>query len=1501
MKNRFLFFICATLTLSRPFAGWAFVAPAQDHLPNYDVRDQAIATVARAQSPVRLNAESLLRARIPTLQLHTDSLLGTPRLLSAQKGFLTGPGGVGNGLSADALASIPQADPNRTLKAFLNEHAAVFGHDSSVLDSAKINRDYVTAHNGLRTVVFQQTHNDIPIYESLLVSHITRNGELVSISDRFVPDVAAAAASGTPDYAAAIAAPPISAYRAISVAAANLDLQIDEAALSQDQAPQGVLQKQTVRHELLFGPAHAEMTWLPLSSGSIRLCWQVVLAASAYPEQYLILIDAGTGEILVRRNLTAYAREQNYNVYNSDSPSPFSPGWQVPDARQPAVSNRTVVKIIGALSTNASPADWIFSTGPNNNTTIGNNVQAFLDRNFDQQPDGPTPIGTGTNLTFNFPLDLTRDPLSYSDASVVQAFYRVNWYHDTMYGYGFTEAAGNFQKTNFNRGGFGQDEVMMLVQAGADAGQSDNAFFSSPPDGINGTCAMFIWSFPRPNRDGSLDSEIVLHELTHGLSNRLLGGGPGITQLQTRGMGEGWSDFVALSLLSEANDDPHLAYANGGYVTYQLDGLQENYYYGVRRYPYCTDMSKNPLTLKDIDPTQASAHAGVPINPVFGGGPAAEVHNQGEVWCALLWEVRANIIDELGGDAGNKLMLQLVTDGLKLAPPNATYTEARDGILLADQIDTGGSFYESIWTGFAKRGLGFGARVPVASSTTGVVESYTLPPDIIITPPDGILEVKITPASGAVLFLSDTNSIFVRVKDTIPVTNATVTVTVGANNIVLKNDGKAPDFSSKDSTYSGTFLTPATGTSITLPILVTAPGKTNSTNSVTYALVPTPPNDMFTNSLKVAFGGDSVFTSNKRATIEADEPVHGGDASVAASLWYTYVPPTTGDVLVDTTGSDFTSVVAVYTNNSLTNLVAVASAVGNPAKNKGAFVNFRGTAGIVYHIAVSGATPIDTGGLRLRIGQGLTPDTNPPFASIVSPKDGLTVSSSSLVMLGTAVDPEPQPSGIRQIKISISSGAGQSETVIYPAESFDGPPSTNWSATVFLSPGVNNIFVTAIDFAGNQSTPATVQVTYRAIDPANDFFVLPQPITNNSGVFSINTLNATKEGGEPNHAGVVGGKSAWWIFTPDQDGVLNLSTTNSTFDTVLAVYTGSTLSTLVPVGSNDDAYLYSQNGFSQLAQPVKAGVTYHIAVDGFIGTGGALFLSYSFTPGQLNHITLSSNGGGVATTPILDVQSNATVVVTATPADGYVFSVWNGDVVSVANPLTVTVRSNMTLTAEFLPLAKITDDFETGDLSLVPWVTSGDAPWTVQSAYAASGQYAARSGSIQGNQSSSLQLTGSFRVADGSFDVKVSSEPVWDRLSFYIDGLLQQQWSGEVPWTTFAFSMPAGNHTVQWVYSKDSTSDAGLDAAFIDNINLPTQVPINAETPAQLSLLKQSDGNYYIQLLGQTNQIYTLQASTNLVSWSDLTTDTANAGVIRYFDPASVGTKGARYYRAVAH
>jgi hypothetical protein len=463
----------------------------------------------------------------------------------------------------------------------------------------------------------------------------------------------------------------------------------------------------------------------------MRLCWQVELTSRARGEKFRVLVDARSGEVLLRHGLTVYVSPASYRVFTSDSPTPFSPGHPTPLTNQPPLVSRSLVTW-PALDTNASPAGWI---DEGENETRGNNVDAHLDRDANDQPDLPRPQGSPFRV-FDFPMDLAQPPADYGAASVVQLFYWCNWMHDRLYALGFTEAAGNFQTTNFGRGGWGGDAVVADAQDGSGF---NNANYTSTADGFAPRIQMYLFDGPTPARDGDLDAEIVLHEYTHGLSDRLVGGGIGISAPQSSGLAEGWSDFYALALLSEPADDPGGNYAAAGYASYLLRGLRESYYFGLRRYPYSTSLSRNPLTFKDIDPAQASAHPDVPLNPIanpFNPAKASEVHNQGEVWCVTLWEMRANLIARHGFAAGNPLALQLATDGMKLSPPNPTFLEARDAILAADRVDNRGANFQELWQAFAKRGLGFHAIAPSASTTAGVVESFDLPDDLRIAPAD---------------------------------------------------------------------------------------------------------------------------------------------------------------------------------------------------------------------------------------------------------------------------------------------------------------------------------------------------------------------------------------------------------------------------------------------------------------------------------------------------------------------------------------------------------------------------------------------------------------------------------------------------------------------------------------------------------------------------------------------------------------------------------------------
>ena len=694
-----------------PVARAVLPAAHPSTIPNVDVRKGFAQPPAATAS--RDAGAAKLQNSVPGVEVSYDSLLGTPRFVRSRNGFLTGQNGVGGGVTALSRSSTYLGDADRPVKLFLDENAGLYGFGSEALAGAQKTRDAVGKSNGLRTVVWEQQLNGLPVFDAKLVANITQQGELVSVASRFVPALA-----GTAARAADSTTADLTANQAIASALASMG-EAGEPVVSASTGLDNPFQKFTVGSR----SAHARLVFLPMSGSTVRLAYEVYVNSLVTRQGFQVLVDANSGETLVRKNLTRHISDATYNVYPSDSPSPFSPGWPTPNAGQPPLVNRTLVTT-NAFSVLASPNGWI---NDGDNETRGNNADAYVDRNFDFQPDGPRPQGN-PNRVFDFPLDLTQDPLTYSNAATVQMFYKVNVYHDQLYELGFTEAFGNYQRDNLGRGGVGNDEILCYVQAGANVGAADNAFFIPAPDGVNGQIAMFVWDFPNPQRDGDLDSEVIFHEATHGTTWRLVGGGMALGNLQGDGMGEGWSDFYAGSLLAEPTDDPDAAYAFGGYPTYLLGGLTENYYFGIRHFPWSTDLTKNPLTYKDIDPTQINAHAGVPRSPLYPFDPseASEVHHQGEVWAAMLWEVRANLIHKYGFSA-NQLMLQLVTDGLKLTPPTPTYVEARDAILLADQINNGGANVNEIWRGFAKRGLGVGATSPDPDTTTGVVESFSIP------------------------------------------------------------------------------------------------------------------------------------------------------------------------------------------------------------------------------------------------------------------------------------------------------------------------------------------------------------------------------------------------------------------------------------------------------------------------------------------------------------------------------------------------------------------------------------------------------------------------------------------------------------------------------------------------------------------------------------------------------------------------------------------------------
>lgn len=160
-----------------------------------------------------------------------------------------------------------------------------------------------------------------------------------------------------------------------------------------------------------------------------------------------------------------------------------------------------------------------------------------------------------------------------------------------------------------------------------------------------------------------------------------------------------------------------------------------------------------------------------------------------------------------------------------------------------------------------------------------------------------------------------------------------------------------------------------------------------------------------------------------------------------------------------------------------------------------------------------------------------------------------------------------------------------------------------------------------------------------------------------------------------------------------------------------------------------------------------------------------------------------------------------------------------------------------------LIISRVVEDFESGGFTSFEWQSGGNAPWYADNqAPPFEGSYAARSGVIIDNQSSSLFLDYDVAIPDTlSFFYKVSSEYSYDFLHFSINGEELARWSGEVGWTRYATLLPSGLQRLSWLYSKDYSVSNGEDCAKIDYIvfpaySIPTFEPETVQLESILTL-----------------------------------------------------------------
>ncbi len=222
-----------------------------------------------------------------------------------------------------------------------------------------------------------------------------------------------------------------------------------------------------------------------------------------------------------------------------------------------------------------------------------------------------------------------------------------------------------------------------------------------------------------------------------------------------------------------------------------------------------------------------------------------------------------------------------------------------------------------------------------------------------------------------------------------------------------------------------------------------------------------------------------------------------------------------------------------------------------------------------------------------------------------------------------------------------------------------------------------------------------------AARPGNDAFSSRATLSGSAGSSSGVTQLSTREVGEPDHAGnASGGHSVWWKWTAPAAGQFSLDTHGSGFDTLLAVYTGTSVASLTSIASNDNDG--PSGGASGLLLQAQAGKEYVIAVDGVAGAAGTAVVNWALNTTATANLSAALSGpGGVSpgiTAQYIVTVGNAgpqvatNVWVTATLPPGAVYAAGpagctaNGSVVScfigtMGSTATTTLPVNITWNA----------------------------------------------------------------------------------------------------------------------------------------------------------------------------------------------------------------------------
>ena len=644
-----------------------------------------------------------------------------------------------------------QVDNLAIAKDLVAKNAKAIGWNATDIDNSIVSDSYFDKTAKVQLVYLQQSYLGLPVYNQILVLAF-KNGNLVSKSGGKIGSIEKKIEGAR--------LPSITADIAVETALKNKNISFQRKPLVMGSEKNG--------HFIRFdnmGIARenitAELMWVPIEDGKkVVLAWQIYFIPTSTSDYWMVRINSNNNTVVDFNNLTVtcnwdlpskdkkiseHHNEVHAIVSEKTSDLPAFLNWNnlVNKSTRPSspnLINSATYRVIpfpaespihsgGAPATRSNP--W--TAAPGNATTLnwhnngtldfnytrGNNVWAQEDRNGNNGTGLPANSTSSVDpLSFDFTPSFTvtptqTTPVQNQQFNITNLFYWNNIIHDIMYQYGFDEVSGNFQASNLGRGGAENDYVLADAQDGSG---TNNANFATPADGSSGRMQMYLWS-GNPQKDGDVDNGIVSHEFSHGTSNRLTGGPAQAGCLSNaEQMGEGWSDYYGLMFTQNWST----ATVNTGFNSPRSVGTyasgQTPTGTGIRSQKYCTNFAVN--------------------NKVYAATISTAVHDRGEIWCATLWDMTWNIINQVGtintnlydanGAGGNSIAMKLVTEGMKLQPCSPGFIDGRDAILQADEILYGGIHKCAIWEAFRRRGMGAFASQGSSGSVTDQIADFTV-------------------------------------------------------------------------------------------------------------------------------------------------------------------------------------------------------------------------------------------------------------------------------------------------------------------------------------------------------------------------------------------------------------------------------------------------------------------------------------------------------------------------------------------------------------------------------------------------------------------------------------------------------------------------------------------------------------------------------------------------------------------------------------------------------